>query len=166
MRDALGLKSFGRSPGPVPPAFAERYRPKENMSHHTSATRLSQRGRRHTRGPKKQGSMLPRTHNLPSRDPHPSLSSWSPEGPYFTERPTPSSSRSSNPVFPGPVQRRTHEGTDASTPGQFPASHSRRDPTASKGRDPHQHREEQFPSKFRNTATNIKKTLRLGNGSP
>jgi hypothetical protein len=43
MRDALGLKSYGRSPGPVPPAFAERYQAKENVSptlrHKTLSTR-------------------------------------------------------------------------------------------------------------------------------
>ena len=47
MRDALGLKSYGRSPGPVPPAFAERYQAKENESPTLRNKTLSARQQAH-----------------------------------------------------------------------------------------------------------------------
>ena len=71
MRDALGLKSYGRSPGPVPPAFAERYQAKENESPTLRNKTLSARLQAHLQAKETRQHATQNT-QLPSRDPHPS----------------------------------------------------------------------------------------------
>ena len=165
MRDALGLKSFGRSPGPVPPAFAERYQAKENVLPNPPPQDTLNTAAGTPAGQRNKAACYQERTTSPRETPIRACLAGHPKGPILRSAQLPPvSTQAARVPRPGAEEDARRYRRLYTRP--VPHRPLKEDPTASKGRDPHQHREEQSPSKIRNTATNIKKTLRLGNGSP